>query len=1010
MLNLRHLSRLALPVLLAAAFAAVPAAEPPGTALSNRFEQDVLPFVSQHCASCHSGDQPAAKFDISVYESLDSVVADFPHWSLVLGRLRVGDMPPKGLPQPSHAEREAVVSWIEDLRAAEARRNAGDPGPVLVRRLSNAEYNYTIRDLAGVDLKPTSEFPIDPANLAGFDNSGESLTMSPSLLNKYLHAAREVADHMVLTPDGIEFAPHPMLVETDREKYAIQRIVDFYRSQPTDFADYFEAAWRYKHRAALGLSAASLAEVAEKQEVSPKYLAKVWEILQDDSIDEVGPIAKLRRTWRALPAPGDETDLRSQTAAMRDWVVKLRRDTARQFSAPVVEGLSPWSQPLINWRFDLFASHRRDFDRTALREEGEPEPELPEIPPYPSLGRSPAPRARALQLHARAGNPDLVVPDGERARYENAFARFADVFPDAFYISERGRFYPDDSADKGRYLSAGFHNVMGYYRDDTPLQELILDEAGVRRLNRLWDEFDFIADYTNRTWVQYFFNQSGEVLGNGRESGSFRPSDAAVSETKTIFEVRDAYLDKWREDTDNDAVAAKAIRTHYRKVNDTLRRVEKMRAQAEPLHLDALVSFAARAYRRPLTGSDKDDILSHYRKLRKETGLTHEEAVRDSVVAVLMAPDFLYRVDLVDGFTANRAPAHEVQGRPLSPYALANRLSYYLWSSMPDEQLLARAADGSLLRPDVLAAEARRMLKDRRVRGMVAEFAGNWLEFRHFEQFNSVDRERFPAFDDRLRRAMFEEPLRLIEHVVRSDRSVLDLVYGADTFVNPALARHYGMAKYASGPETEWVHAPDADRYGRGGLLPMAVFLTQSSPGLRTSPVKRGFWVVRRILGEVIPPPPPVVPDLPQDESKTELSVPEMLAAHRENPLCSACHARFDSLGLVFEGYGPVGERRSFDLAGRVVEAIADFPRGGGRGEGLRGVQDYIREHREDDYLDNLARKALAFALSRSLVLSDEPLIEEIKRNLAENDFRFSALTETIVTSPQFRNKRADES
>ena len=168
---------------------------------------------------------------------------------------------------------------------------------VLARRLSNAEYNYTIRDLTGVDIRPTREFPVDPANTAGFDNSGESLTMSPALLNKYLQAAREVANHMVLTPDGFDFAPHTMLVETDREKYAIKRIVDFYERQPTDYADYFEAAWRYKHRSALGKPKATLAGIASEAKLSPKYLPMVWQILEEKrgaAQDEVGPIAKLR--------------------------------------------------------------------------------------------------------------------------------------------------------------------------------------------------------------------------------------------------------------------------------------------------------------------------------------------------------------------------------------------------------------------------------------------------------------------------------------------------------------------------------------------------------------------------------------------------------------------------------------------------------------------------------------------------------------------------------------------
>ena len=170
----------------------------------------------------------------------------------MLEKLTAKEMPPKAMPQPPAEARQQVIDWIQAVRANEARKNAGDPGPVLARRLSNAEYNYTIRDLTGVDMRPAREFPVDPANPAGFDNSGESLTMSPALLNKYLQAAREVADHMVLKPDGFDFAPYPMLVETDRDKYAIQRIVDFYERQPTDYADYFQAAWRFKYRAAAG--------------------------------------------------------------------------------------------------------------------------------------------------------------------------------------------------------------------------------------------------------------------------------------------------------------------------------------------------------------------------------------------------------------------------------------------------------------------------------------------------------------------------------------------------------------------------------------------------------------------------------------------------------------------------------------------------------------------------------------------------------------------------------------
>jgi hypothetical protein len=982
------------------------AADPTEAQLQRQFTQSVTPFLDTYCKSCHGTATPAAQFDIKPYTSMAAVVGDFGHWVLVLDKLSSNSMPPKGMKQPTAEVRKAVTDWIQAVRTNEAKKHAGDPGAVLARRLSNAEYNYTIRDLTGVDMKPTREFPVDPANTAGFDNSGESLTMSPALLNKYLQAARDVANHMVLTPDGFDFAPHPMLVETDREKYAIQRIVNFYERQPTDYADYFAASWRYQHRAALGKPNATLASIAGEAKISAKYLPMVWGIL-DGKEDEAGPVAKLRGMWRDLPAPAGKAEpegLRAKCVEMRDYVVKLRKLTAMEFAAPVVRGLSAYSPPLINWKFRQFNTHRRDFDREALRMAGDPPLEAPTIPKYPGLGQESAFRAAALMKKARAENPELLtVPDGQREAYEKAFARLANVFPDNFYIRERGRFFPDDSQDKGRLLSAGYHNVMGYWRDDQPLKELILDEKGQQELDRLWIEFDFIGDHTMRTWVQYFFNQSGEVEGRGRESGSNRPSDKEVSAPAAIFALRDLYVKK--AEASNNPIAAEASKVHFQWMNDTLRMVEKLRADAEPLHRETLLKFAARAYRRPLTAAEKDDALSFYQTLRDKTGLTHEEAIRDSIVRILMSPKFCYRVDLTSNTAAK--PAATVPSQPLPPYALASRLSYFLWSSMPDSELLAHAASGDLTKPEVLAAETRRMLKDQRARGLAVEFGGNWLDFRRFEDINSVDRDRFPSFTNELRQAMFEEPVRFLEDIIRNDRSVLDALYGKYTFVNATLAKHYGMPEPKGDPEA-WTRVDDAMQYGRGGVLPMAAFLTQNAPGLRTSPVKRGYWVVRRVLGETIPPPPPNVPELPKDESKIDLPLREMLAQHRSNAACASCHQRFDSMGVVFEGYGPVGEKRSHDLGGRPVETKAAFP-GAGEGDGLAGLQSYIRERRQNDFVDNLSRKLLAYALGRSLMLSDDLTIEQMRTAANSKGYRFEPLVEAIVTSPQFRNKRISD-
>jgi mono/diheme cytochrome c family protein len=988
--------RVALLVLALAGISPVDAATP---ALERQFQQTVRPFVVTYCTGCHSGPSAAAQFDLKAYTMLNMVTRDYPRWALVEHRLEAHEMPPKAVPQPPVEARQRVIRWIQAIREEEIRRNAADPGIVLARRLSNAEYNYTIRDLTGQDLQPAREFPVDPANPAGFDNSGESLTMSPALLNKYLQAARAVADHMVLTPDGINFAPHPMRVETDREKYAIQRILDFYARQPTDYADYFQAAWKFDHRAELGELHATLEAVAAVSKVSPRYLAMVWQLLKEK--DAVGPIATLQEMWRS-----------SKFVEMRDFVVRIRNHTAMQFAAPTVKGLPPGSQPLLNWKLREYALHRRESDAEDLPDDIEIPPPLPPIPPYADLHEEAAPRWAALSTQARAGDPDVVIPAAKRARYEAAFARFASVFPDAFYVKERGRYFPDDSEDKGRFLSAGYHNTMGFFRDDTPLMELILDEKGRKELDRLWDEFDFIAAFTERTWVQYFFNQSGEVQGLGPESGTARPPDHEITDAAVIIELRDAYLAKATADPSNDPQAAEAIRDHFNGVNATLRGLEKEHADAEPKHLEALLQFAARAYRRPLTGAERNDTLAYYRTLREKNGLSHEDAMRDSIASVLMSPDFLYRIDLLDARMGLPKPATHPKVsahapvQPLAGYALASRLSYFLWSSMPDDELLGHAAAGDLDKEGVLLAQTRRMLKDPRARGFATEFGGNWLDFRHFETSNTVDRQRFPSFDNELREAMFQEPVRFIEDVIHNNRSVLDMLYGDYTFVNAPLAKHYGMPAVNG---DAWVRVDHAGSHERGGLLPMAIFLTENSPGLRTSPVKRGYWVVRQVLGEVIPPPPPIVPQLPADEAKSDLPLREMLARHRSNAVCASCHARFDSLGLAFEGYGPVGEARTQDLAGRAVDIHAMFP-GGSQGAGVEGVRTYIREHRQEDFIDNLSRKLLAYALNRSLQLSDESIVGKMEAQLQANQYRFDSLVETIVTSPQFLNKRNPDS
>src|SRR6185436_18694668 len=394
---------------------------------------------------------------------------------------------------------------------------------------------------------------------------------------------------------------------------------------------------------------ASLADVAADSKVSAKYLTTVWTILETPTAPgtpEVGPVATLQAMWRALPAPGENRPelLRAKATEMREFVQRIRLHTSMQFAAPQVAGLPAGSQPLLNWKLRQFNLHRREFDPRALRNDTDPEPAVPPAPRYPGLHQDAAPRWAALMARARAGDTALIVPAAERARYDASFARFASVFPDAFYVSERGRYFPDDSDDKGRFLSAGYHNVMGFWRDDVPLMELVLDDAGRQELDRLWDEFDFVADHTARTWAQFYFNQSGAVDGKDAEAGRLRPPDKAITDPEVILGLMNDFVAKAMADPRNDPVAPEAIRFHFNRINDTLRSLERMHADAVPFHREALIRFATRAFRRPLSKAEREDILKYYDTLRNRDGVPHEEAIRESIVSILMSPRFSYHI------------------------------------------------------------------------------------------------------------------------------------------------------------------------------------------------------------------------------------------------------------------------------------------------------------------------------------------------------------------------------
>ncbi len=401
--------------------------------------------------------------------------------------------------------------------------------------------------------------------------------------------------------------------------------------------------------------------------------------------------------------------------------------------------------------------------------------------------------------------------------------------------------------------------------------------------------------------------------------------------------------------------------------------------------------FASRAFRRPLR-PDEEERLFGIMRFAWEQDSSEPEIFQTVIAAILSSPHFLFRVE------EDPAADDEDGIRELNGYELASRLSYFLWSSLPDQQLMDLAGTGELTKHEVLASEVRRMLADPKSRALVDNFAGQWLQLRDVSRL-MPDPELFPDFDGKLRTAMRRETEMFFETMIREDRSVLDFLDADYTFVDERLARHYGIPDVI-GDGFQRVSLTD----GRRGVLTHASILMLTSNPTRTSPVKRGKWILDNILAEPPPPPPGAVPEL-EEGAETLGSLREQMEQHRANPTCASCHRTMDALGFGLENFDAIGAWRDAD--GRFeVDASGELP-GGRTFDGSAELMQILVAEKKDQFCKCLAGKLMTYALGRGLSSYDRCSIKEAVTALADNDYRFSALVTSIVTSDPFTLREA---
>ncbi|MDX2178569.1 MAG: DUF1592 domain-containing protein [Bryobacteraceae bacterium] len=1071
----------------------------------------------QYCFTCHGGKAQMGGISLEKLLQEGSPGERFQQWRKVAEVLEERRMPPKGLPPVPDDKRANAIHWIDSEIAAYVKKHDGDPGRVTVRRLTSGEYAYAIEDLTGLQINTGIDSSSDSVGGEGFANFGDVQFMQDANLERYLEAAKLVANHAVIGSGPLEFFVDPG--KTGFELSAIARIREIYAKygfrtvsgeggRPFGLERYgkaFYAAWRYQHRAALGKPSMTLKDAATEEGLTTRLVEHIHGVVTRGDLGY--PSADIAARWKALPGPGTDAakvraaceEIQKYSATWPSWLF-ARGDLAAggagdesplefsdrtlkaaaphrfqyfrggrflgsaRFAPPApgpvkvyvnVVGINPGVKSYVVWRNPT----------VGIR------PYVAPAKPAPSTGGDAAAAGGAGQAAAvggadQAGGRRFRMPQGPRVPLRsvlteesakklnfgvapdgtpldpNDFATEASFSFEVKMPEAPSTFDLDVQADLGGSRDQVFRvmlsdNEGGKISRGRPTWALIGDmkTAGYQRFRAGVMEFasllppnshgeptpadkDPIPDPFDNTYnvpehdefvvkVKYIRDDKF-VVDNLLDPPQRTRVNHAWNDLYASFEYFDNYLrllaKKFNFDLKGRGIAQmdaagiaslpEAMRPFVPPLRELYDRVNAAQKAGRAGHLDDALNFASRAWRRPLTASEKASLRAFYAKTLASEG-DHRKAVRALLARILVAPQFLYRVEPVSG-------PRTATAQPLSNWDLAGRLSFFLWSSIPDDELRRAASAGELTNPDKLRAQVKRMLADPKARRFSTEFFGQWLGFYRFDQYRGVDTTRFPEFTNEVKAGMYDEAVSFFEYIVRNDKPVRDLLFADYTFLNKPLAKHYGVPAKIESNEPQLVTGANA--FQRGGLLRLGAVLTATSAPLRTSPVKRGDWLLRRVLGTPVPPPPADAGSIPADDKNFGgLTVKARLEVHKRNPTCANCHMRIDPMGFPLERYDSVGRWRDKYSDGKPIEDSAEL---GDKStiDGVEGLLGYLRG-KDEQVRRTLAMKLTGYALGRTVQASDLPLIDRMVA--AGDQAGFSALAGEIATSRQFRYRAA---
>ncbi len=995
-------------------------------------------LMQQYCLECHDSLQSKGGLDLETEGSEHVLRSNADLLDNMLWSLEEQEMPPKRAAHTlGHEDRVKMMVWLDAALNELRNSRPNDPGNVVMARLNHHQYQNIIRDLSGgVEIDVVSVLSRDGGGASGFPNDGASLNLSATQVEKFLSLAKLVLSHTRITPgEGIVWNDSAMLPLQNVNQLRSEIVQEYGRLlsaayEPLvsyekgvglfpDLTDtvgmeqgaFFEAAYYYHHRAAFGKPDATIEDIAADYEVPLPaiVLEKYYKILTRDPADLKVYVRRVAEKWNKLPVPA-ETSKEAIREACRDLQQELK-NYARQ-------SLDNWGGQWDN-RIEV-SDHRkprgpRNQWSKAIREEGV---YSVRISGERLDNQSDEDHFWIAVSPAGDGNEDDVVIFSDFASVKGE----TDHKPKAINENLIEIVSGESKREDGNLVVIAPAVVRIKYPSDVPVLQFSLKmhpkmgRQGTIQFGVYTEENkipDDLSEIGGRLVIYHPDSERGKILSearaqaenvvSGREWNHGKyvvPEDVAGKAPEEIFPQARAVLpspwDTPRKLTVEELISyggpelKEKLETKVRILQDTYREYSK--ADQMKAGVALLRDFSHRAWRGRGTEEDFAPLVEMLED-GLEQDLLFEKAVKVPLTAILVHPLFIFHVQESEGTKESYA---------LEPHELASRLSFTIWGSISDERLLELADNGTLTQPEVLREEVRRMLADDRAEALAHDFAGYWLGYEGFEDYSSVDKERYPEFTDSLRQAMFDEVILFVDGILRKGEPVTDALDSDYTYLNQKLAEHYGIDD-VKGHFMRKVKLP-ADS-PRGGVVTMAALLTKTSKPLRTSPVLRGDWILQEILGVHVPAPPDNIPLLSDDDvSEDGLTFLEQLEKHRADPACAGCHSRMDPLGIALENFDPVGAWREKSHSGVEVTNSSELP----NGEiltGVEGLKNYMLE-RQELFLEHLCYKFTAYALGRKVLATDQQLLEDMKEALVESDHQFSAILETLVLSEQFRMRR----